>query len=623
MFERGFTWKNALIALGAASLFVLGMAIIVYVVIARDRIEPTPTPTATRPVTQAQPSPTMQITAVTETAVPFDTVVGVVRDYSPGALIIVITPSEGVADQIIVPENIEVVWTTGQRASPREITPGQVIYAEGDLDALGRLVAERIVIMQKAPALTATTAPSPTETLTPAVPKQAWLGEYFANKSLAGQPVLTRYDEGIDFQWQQGSPAPEVPADNFSVRWRGRWPLEQGSYVFNAYSDDGVRVWVNGVLVIDQWRDQSPTLASGEINLTTAEHTIQVEYYENGYEAEIRFWWEAKGAFPNWKGEYYANPRLEGVPALTRNDYNVSFDWGAEAPAPGLPADQFSVRWTRSILVEEGAYRFKARADDGVRVWVDGRLLLDEWHTNQQTTYEGYAWLDASPHEVRIEYYEASGSASIYVWWERIGFFAQWRGEYFANRTLSPPPHFVRNDKEILFDWQKGSAGFGLPADEFSVRWTRPILFEAGEYLFWALADDGIRVYVGGTLVIDAWGDSSLARHEGVITLAAGEHRVVVEYYEHSGDAFAQVAWELLPAVTPTPSRTASPTVTQTPSVQPATLTPTVTTAPPTPTATATPTATQTPAPTMTPTPTETPSPTLEATPTETPTTSG
>lgn len=584
MFERGLTWKNALIALGAASLFVLGLAIVVYVVIARERIEPTLTPTATRPIAKTQQPPTSQITAVTETAVPLDTAVGVVRDYSPGALIIVITPSEGVADQIIVPENIEVSWTTGQRASPREITPGQVIYAEGRLDALGRVVATRIVIMQGAPALTATTAPPPTETLTPSAPKQAWLGEYYANKSLAGAPVLTRHDEAIDFHWQQGSPAPEVPADNFSVRWRGRWPLELGVYTFHAYSDDGVRVWVNGVLVIDQWRDQSPTLASGEIELDTAEHTIQVEYYESGYGAEIRFWWEMRGAFPNWKGVYYANPRLEGPPALTRNDHNVSFDWGTGAPALGLPADQFGARWTRHILVEEGAYRFKARADDGVRVWVDNRLLIDEWHASQETSYEGYVWLDATPHEVRVEYYEATGAASIYVWWERIGYFAHWRGEYYASVTLSPPPMFVRNDKEILFDWGKGSPGFGMPSDEFSVRWVRPVVFEAGEYLIWALADDGIRVYVGDTLVIDAWRDSSLARHEGSIALSAGEYRVVVEYYERTGDAFAQVAWELLPAVTPTPS----PTVTQTPSVQPTvpTATATATTAPATSTLT-------------------------------------
>lgn len=623
MFERGFTWKNGLIILGAAALFVLGLAIVVYVVIARDRIEPTPTPTATRPITSAQHTPTQQITAVTETATPLDTAIGTVRDYTPGALIIVITPSEGVIDQIIVPENIDVVWTTGQRASPREITPGQMLYAEGHLDSLGRLVATRIVIMQGAPVMTATTAPPPTETLVPLIPIQAWVGEYFANKALAGAPVLTRYDEVIDFQWQDGSPAPEVPVDGFSVRWRGRWPLEQGTYIFHVYSDDGVRVWVDGVLVIDQWHDQAPTLATGEIELSTAEHTIQVEYYESAYGAEVRFWWEMRSAFPNWKGEYFTNPRLEGAPAVTRSDHNVSFDWETAAPAAGIPADYFSVRWTRSILVEEGAYRFKARADDGVRIWVDGRMLVDEWHASQPATYEGFIWLDSSPHEVRIEYYEETGDASIYVWWERVGYFAQWRGEYYANTALAKPPFFIRNDQEILFDWKKGSPGFGMPSDNFSVRWVRPLVFENGEYLFWALADDGIRVYIDDILVIDAWRDSSLARHEGKLRLTQGEHRVVVEYYERAGDAFAQVAWELLPAVTPTPTRTPSPTITQTPSVQPTTP-PTATTAPATSTATIapmTPTATWTPD--LSPTPTETQTATPEVTPTETPTTTG
>ncbi|MBC7256117.1 MAG: hypothetical protein H5T66_08465, partial [Chloroflexi bacterium] len=324
MLERGFTWKNALIALGASALVILGMAIIVYVAVARNRITPPRTPTPTRPNTAMASLPTTQIVTVTETPIPLDSALGTVREYSPGALIIVITPSEGNVEQIIVPENIEVVWSNGQRASPREIAPGQVIFAEGMLDALGRLVAQRITIVQAAPKITMTASPSPTETQVPTVPKQAWVGEYFANKALAGEPALIRQDAAIDFQWGLASPAPEVPVDNFSVRWRGRWPLEKGLYDFYSYSDDGVRLWVDGILVIDQWRDQPPTLATGQISLDTGEHMIQVEYYESGEGAEVRVWWEMKAAYPHWRGEYFNNPNLEGQPALVRGDETLS-----------------------------------------------------------------------------------------------------------------------------------------------------------------------------------------------------------------------------------------------------------------------------------------------------------
>ena len=138
--------------------------------------------------------------------------VGVVREYEPGALIIVIVPSEGAADQIIVPENIDVTWVSGLRASPREIVAGQTLYAEGALDALGRLVAQRIVIIEDAPPSTATVAPTETITPTPAavadVPAQAWRGEYFDNKELTGTPKLVRRDAVLSFRVGPGFAAP-------------------------------------------------------------------------------------------------------------------------------------------------------------------------------------------------------------------------------------------------------------------------------------------------------------------------------------------------------------------------------------------------------------------------------
>ena len=55
-----------------------------------------------------------------------------------------------------------------------------------------------------------------------------------------------------------------------------------------------------------------------------------------------------------WKGEYWANPGLSGEPALVRNDGAIDFDWGHDAPTPELPADRFSVHWTRVAVLEEG-----------------------------------------------------------------------------------------------------------------------------------------------------------------------------------------------------------------------------------------------------------------------------
>ena len=105
--------------------------------------------------------------------------------------------------------------------------------------------------------------------------------------------------------------------------------------------------------------------------------------------------------FPNWKGEYFANKTLSGLPALTRNDAAISFDWGQGAPANGLPVDGFSVRWTRTLKFDAGVYRFSLRSDDGVRLWIDGILQIDEWHNSGGQTFTRDVQLGAGNHALR------------------------------------------------------------------------------------------------------------------------------------------------------------------------------------------------------------------------------
>ena len=81
---------------------------------------------------------------------------------------------------------------------------------------------------------------------------------------------------------------------------------------------------------------------------------------------------------PTWSASYWNNPTLSGTPALTRQEENLDHDWGTGSPQPGvINADQFSARWTRYIDVTPGNYRFTATSDDGIRLWIDGALLLD------------------------------------------------------------------------------------------------------------------------------------------------------------------------------------------------------------------------------------------------------
>lgn len=121
---------------------------------------------------------------------------------------------------------------------------------------------------------------------------QPFMGEYFNNPDLSGEPVFTRADLIIDFEWGSGSPDPRIDSDQFSVRWTGERTFEAGDYRFHTLTDDGVRLWVAGQLLIDQWHDQSETPYGATISLAAGEHVVQMDYYERGGGATAKLWWE-------------------------------------------------------------------------------------------------------------------------------------------------------------------------------------------------------------------------------------------------------------------------------------------------------------------------------------------
>ncbi|WP_437959362.1 PA14 domain-containing protein [Sorangium sp. So ce119] len=119
-------------------------------------------------------------------------------------------------------------------------------------------------------------------------------GEYFANTTLSGTPVV-RTDPGVSFDWGEGSPASGIPADNFSVRWTGEFePRYSETYTLTTRSDDGVRVWVDGALVIDNWTAHSPTDDSATLSLVAGQsYDLKVEYFDSGGGALSRLYWSS------------------------------------------------------------------------------------------------------------------------------------------------------------------------------------------------------------------------------------------------------------------------------------------------------------------------------------------
>ena len=125
--------------------------------------------------------------------------------------------------------------------------------------------------------------------LNPSVPVGEFLGQYYDGTNFQ-ELLLTRVDPVIDFNWQGGSPDPVVPVDYFSVRWVGDFDFAPGTYRFTATTDDGMRVFVDDEVIIDQWRAQAATTYTTE-QVLDGRHRVRVEYFENAAQAIARVSW--------------------------------------------------------------------------------------------------------------------------------------------------------------------------------------------------------------------------------------------------------------------------------------------------------------------------------------------
>jgi len=119
---------------------------------------------------------------------------------------------------------------------------------------------------------------------------------FYDNMDFTGTRI-SRTDSTVDFDWGNGSPDPGIGPDTFSARWSGRVEAPaSGEYTFTTTADDGVRLFVDGKQVVDNWSDRAPTDDSGTITLEAGKrYDIQMDYYENGGGAVARLQWAYPG----------------------------------------------------------------------------------------------------------------------------------------------------------------------------------------------------------------------------------------------------------------------------------------------------------------------------------------
>lgn len=118
--------------------------------------------------------------------------------------------------------------------------------------------------------------------------------EYFNNTTLEGNPVVTRIDESIDFEWGEGVPHPFINPDHFSVRWTGKLKSPKtGKYKIGLTVDDGVRLYIDNKLIIDEWRGGSVRLVENYFNFEKDKiYDIKIEFFEGTFISILRMGWD-------------------------------------------------------------------------------------------------------------------------------------------------------------------------------------------------------------------------------------------------------------------------------------------------------------------------------------------
>lgn len=145
---------------------------------------------------------------------------------------------------------------------------------------------------------------------------------------------------------------------------------------------------------------------------------------------------------PGLKVEYFANDKLAGDPVVSRIEPELNLDCGKDAPAEGLPVDHFSARWSGKLtnIPETGEFDLGAIADDGVRIFLDGKKIVESWQGNDSVLFTSKVKLEAGKtYDLKIEYQDLEHDAKLIGSWTKPSD----RKEHATRQVWIPPGEWL------------------------------------------------------------------------------------------------------------------------------------------------------------------------------------
>lgn len=256
-------------------------------------------------------------------------------------------------------------------------------------------------------------------------------------------------------------------------------------------------------------------------------------------------------------GEYFADQAEFINFKLLRTDTNINFTFTSR-PVSG---DHFSIRWTGMLQAQHsGLHQFHTVSDEGARLWIDGRLLIDNWSAHSETENTGSMTLMAGRYyPITLEYYDKNLPGVARLSWTEPGGVKRLipqsqlypadqglRATYYYGTTVADKA-FTRIDDTVDFAWGTNSPDPTVLSLPFSARWTGKVKAnDAGQYKFYTLSDDGVRLWVNGQNIINNWGAHSLTEDDATINLNNEDqyYDIILEYFNASGPGTMVLKWK-------------------------------------------------------------------------------
>jgi hypothetical protein len=284
---------------------------------------------------------------------------------------------------------------------------------------------------------------------------------------------------------------------------------------------------------------------------------------------------------PGLLGRYYQNDgplsdfpeiRPGQKPTVERVDKDINFASTLEAFAGTKLLDNFYVSWTGVIRIpKDDDYKFSLESDDGSRLFIDGKEVVDNSGTHDMTGATGHIELKAGDHEMKVEFFDEEEDAGCILSWATAGkakevvpasvFFHQAAGgepgllaeffrtpegsEDFPDFPADKKPELTRVDRAINFESTQDDWPGTTYKDFFYIRWTGQIRIPTdGQYTFFVESDDGSRLFIDGKQIVDNGGAHAMEEVSGGLQLTAGDHALKLEFFEKDIDAGCKLSWK-------------------------------------------------------------------------------